>query len=311
MTETKQELIDELLTSINMHKKVLEDSAHIEIDGNRVLSKGLVQGFHMDVEEQDEGIEATIRVEKGVALKKPVHLCFGMIPESGIQRIKLHVHIEENAKVNFLAHCTFPNAVDVQHLMDADIKVDAGGEYSYFERHVHSDNKGIKVVPKARIELAENAKFRTEFELLEGRVGLMDIDYESVGAAGSVLEMMARISARGDDKIKIREAAVLAGEYARGVLKSSIAVRDQSTAEIYNDLKALAAYSRGHVDCKEIVQGDASARAVPIVQVKHPKAHVTHEAAIGSVDSKQLQTLMARGLDEEEAVDLIIQGMLS
>jgi len=45
--------------------------------------------------------------------------------------------------------------------------------------------------------------------------------------------------------------------------------------------------------------------------VKHPKAHVTHEAAIGSVDSKQLQTLMARGLSEDEATDLIIKGLLS
>jgi Fe-S cluster assembly scaffold protein SufB len=38
---------------------------------------------------------------------------------------------------------------------------------------------------------------------------------------------------------------------------------------------------------------------------------VTHEAAIGSVDSRQLETLMARGMDEEEAVDLIINGLLS
>jgi hypothetical protein len=38
---------------------------------------------------------------------------------------------------------------------------------------------------------------------------------------------------------------------------------------------------------------------------------VTHEAAIGSVDSKQLQTLMSRGLTEEKAVDLIIQGLLT
>jgi hypothetical protein len=47
------------------------------------------------------------------------------------------------------------------------------------------------------------------------------------------------------------------------------------------------------------------------VDVKDPRAHVTHEAAIGSVDSKQLQTLMSRGLSEEEAVELIIQGLLS
>jgi hypothetical protein len=38
---------------------------------------------------------------------------------------------------------------------------------------------------------------------------------------------------------------------------------------------------------------------------------VTHEAAIGSVDSRQLQTLMSRGLDEDKAVDLIIDGLLS
>jgi Fe-S cluster assembly scaffold protein SufB len=37
---------------------------------------------------------------------------------------------------------------------------------------------------------------------------------------------------------------------------------------------------------------------------------VTHEAAIGTVNRKELETLMARGLSEKEAVDLIIRGML-
>ena len=66
-----------------------------------------------------------------------------------------------------------------------------------------------------------------------------------------------------------------------------------------------------HVDCKEIVRGDAVARATPVVSAAHPLAHLTHEAAIGSMDSRQLQTLMARGMSEEQAVDLIIQGLLS
>lgn len=57
--------------------------------------------------------------------------------------------------------------------------------------------------------------------------------------------------------------------------------------------------------------GKAFAKAVPIVEVNHPLAHITHEAAIGSVDSKQLQTLLARGLSEEEATDMIIEGLLS
>jgi len=40
------------------------------------------------------------------------------------------------------------------------------------------------------------------------------------------------------------------------------------------------------------------------------RAKVTHEAAIGSVDKKQLETLMSRGLDESEAVDVIVRGLL-
>jgi Fe-S cluster assembly scaffold protein SufB len=76
-------------------------------------------------------------------------------------------------------------------------------------------------------------------------------------------------------------------------------------------LTADAAFARGHVDCKEIVQDNGVATAVPIVEVHHPKAHITHEAAIGSVDSKQLETLMSRGLSEDDAVELIINGLLS
>ncbi len=48
----------------------------------------------------------------------------------------------------------------------------------------------------------------------------------------------------------------------------------------------------------------------PIVEVSNAQAHVTHEAAIGSVDNKQLETLLTRGLSEDQAVDLIIQGLL-
>lgn len=48
----------------------------------------------------------------------------------------------------------------------------------------------------------------------------------------------------------------------------------------------------------------------PIVRVFHPEAKVTHEAAIGSVDKKELETLMARGLTPEQAVEMIVSGIL-
>lgn len=54
----------------------------------------------------------------------------------------------------------------------------------------------------------------------------------------------------------------------------------------------------------------AVANAIPVVRVRDARAYVTHEAAIGTVNKKELETLMARGLTEEEAVDVIIRGML-
>jgi Fe-S cluster assembly scaffold protein SufB len=122
--------------------------------------------------------------------------------------------------------------------------------------------------------------------------------------------MLARIGGYGNDIIKVRETAHLNGENARGALTSKIAVRENARADIHNRLTASAPYARGHVDCKEIVQDNAVATAVPVVEVSHPKAHVTHEAAIGSVDNKQLEALMSRGMSEDDAVDLIIKGML-
>jgi Fe-S cluster assembly scaffold protein SufB len=71
-----------------------------------------------------------------------------------------------------------------------------------------------------------------------------------------------------------------------------------------------AAGARGHVDCMEILKDKAVAQAIPIVKVTNPLAKVTHEAAIGSVDKKQMETLMAHGLTPDEAVEMIVKGIL-
>ncbi|MBD3369714.1 SufBD protein [Candidatus Fermentibacteria bacterium] len=285
--------------------------AHIEIHGNEVLGLQLVPGLNVVADEREDGVDARVVLDAGVALENPVRICFGLLPERGVQRINMEIDLGEDSRMAVVSSCTFPNAIDVLHTMDADITLGRNAEYAYLERHVHGSAGGVEVVPDARVRLEEGARFRTDFELLEGRAGSIAIDYEAVCMARSVLEMSARISGSGNDSIKIHEKATLVGERARGVLTTSIAVRDQAAAEVKNTLRAEAAYARGHVDCKEIIRDHGRAMAVPIVEVLHPRAHVTHEAAIGSVDAKQLQTLMAHGLSEDRATDLIIEGLLS
>jgi Fe-S cluster assembly scaffold protein SufB len=287
-----------------------DDVAHLEVHGNEVVGSHLVPGLEVDVDELEEGIEAWIHLRRGARIAKPVHLCFGMLPTEGLQRIVMHVDVEEDSFASVQAHCTFPNALDITHTMDADVRIAAGAAYEYFERHLHGAEGGVTVVPKTRVHVAEGGRFKTEFELIKGMAGVIDFDYEVECDAFSTLDMIARIIGRGHDRIQINEAGHLKGEGARAVLQSHLALRDDAVAEVYNTLTASAPHARGHVDCKEVVQGNAVAKAVPVVEVNHPLAHVTHEAAIGSVDSKQLQTLMSRGLDEDAATDLIIDGLL-
>jgi len=288
-----------------------DDVAHLEVNGNEVVGAHLVPGLDMDVEQRDDGIEAHIRLHEGVKIAKPVHLCFGMLPTDGLQHIVMKVDVEAGASASVQAHCTFPNAIHITHKMDAVIDIAAGANYEYFERHLHGREGGVLVVPKTLVRIGEGARFKTEFELIKGQAGVIDFDYEADCEAQSVLEMITRIIGRGHDVVTIRETGRLNGEGARAALNSYLALKDDARAEVYNTLTASAPYARGHVDCKEIVQGNAVAKAVPVVEVRHPLAHITHEAAIGSVDSKQLQTLMSRGLSEQKATDLIIEGLLS
>lgn len=115
----------------------------------------------------------------------------------------------------------------------------------------------------------------------------------------------------GNDVIRVRESLFLNGEKSRGLAKSRIVASDHCVSEVVGEAVGNAPGARGHVDCVEIVKGkDARVSAVPRLLVADDHAKLTHEAAIGSVDKKQVETLMARGLTEEEAVDVVVLGIL-
>jgi Fe-S cluster assembly scaffold protein SufB len=186
------ELLEKLLASIGGHPTD-DDVARIEVHHNQVLGAHLVPGLEVDVEEQDEGIRAQIKFREGAKIARPVHICFGMLPEAGVQNIVLDIRAEADSQASVIAHCSFPNALDVVHRMDAEISVGPGAAYSYFERHVHGPHGGVLVLPKAKVTVEEGGRFRTEFELIKGRVGRIDIDYETTCMAHGVVEMVARI----------------------------------------------------------------------------------------------------------------------
>ena len=287
-----------------------EDTAHLVASGHKLLSMKAIEGLEVDARETLTGISAAITVKEGVKVRNPVHLCFGVLHKKGTQKIKMDVKFEKNSSAHFIAHCVFPNAEKVRHIMDAVVEVGEGAEMRYSETHYHGVYGGIKVIPKSVVRIGKRGRYFADFTLIDGRVGTLDIDYAVEAGENAVTELTARVFGHANDEIKIKESVVLAGENARGLIKTRVALEDESSAEVTGITEGNAAGARGHVDCMEIVKDKAVAKAIPIVNVTNPLAKVTHEAAIGSVDKRQMETLMAHGLTPEEAVDVIVKGIL-
>ncbi|TET87586.1 MAG: SufD family Fe-S cluster assembly protein [Dehalococcoidia bacterium] len=285
--------------------------ASLIVHENKVLKVNEAQGIRLKSEQKENGIIAELLVEEGRKIEYPVHLCFGVLPKEGLQEIVLRVDVQPNSRVSVIAHCIFPNAVNVTHKMDAEIKIGDNAEFSYQETHYHGEFGGVRVIPKAKIRVGKRSIYSSTLTLIEGCVGVLDYDFEVFGEEKSISELTVKVFGKKEDDIKIAEKIHLNGREARGLAKSRLVLRDNAKAVVMGETYGNAPFARGHVDCMEIVNGEGViARAIPVVYVKDKQAKVTHEAAIGSIDKKQMQTLMARGLNEEEAVDVIVRGIL-
>jgi hypothetical protein len=195
--------------------------------------------------------------------------------------------------------------------MQATIRVAKGGQMEYSETHYHGPDGGVEVLPVSHIEVNEGGLYKSGFKLVQGAVGTLRLDYQAHLKKDAICELDARIYGKKRDHITINESLFLDGENSRGLAKSRVVAADDCVSEVVGEAVGNAPNARGHVDCVEILRGpNARASAIPKLTVVDDRAKLTHEAAIGSVDKKQVETLMARGLSEDQAVDVVVKGML-
>ncbi len=303
----------EELLKLAKEDKTLNDKkvGYLAIESNKVYGKNDIPGLFVKTKEKKDGVDIKIIIKEKVKIKRPIHLCFGVTSQKELQKIKMDITLEKEASASVLAHCLFPNSIDVKHIMKAKIRIKENASFTYKEEHFHGYEKGANIDLKADIYLDKKSKFKNIFKLAKGSVGKLKTDYKTINQDESVSEIITKVSGSGNDLIKIKEESNLLGEKAKSLLISKIAVREKAKAEVYNVMTAKGENSRGHIDCKEIIQNEAEATAIPIVKVLNSTARITHEAAIGSIDEKQIETLMSRGVDKEKAIQAIINGIIS
>ena len=70
-----------------------------------------------------------------------------------------------------------------------------------------------------------------------------------------------------------------------------------------------ATNARNYTQCDSLLIGsDCGAHTFPYVEVKNPTAQVEHEATTSKIGDDQLFYCKQRGLSEEDAVNLIVNG---
>ncbi|WP_457567229.1 SufB/SufD family protein [Desulfurobacterium sp.] len=281
------------------------------IDKNRVLVREPAPGIRLEARETEKGAEVKVYIEPGTKIKEPVNICFTMGETGGEQEISTEILVGEDADVTFKVYGAVADGLSVNHKARTRVTVKKNARFIYDDEHYYGDNSSIVLENYTEAEIEEGAYYLSSFKRAKGRVGNARITLKATVGDRATAVFETKLLGKKDDKIKVTDIINLEGEEARGISKSRIIALDSTYAEFVGETYGNGSYSRGHIDCSEVIRGrDVVLKAVPIVVVNNETAKVTHEAAIGSLDKKQLETLMARGLSEDEAVDVIVQGML-
>ena len=301
-----------LLNSAGTNSRILQDqnTAHIAVDGQVMLSKQTIPGVKIEIVQHTNLTIARITVTSHTQVPNPVHLCFSMLQKVGRQNFRIHIILEPYAKVSFISHGLFTTVDTAKHIMDKTIEIGEGASLSFTDSHFHSLSGGIEVLSSAKIKVDKQGYYFSDFSLTTGHVGKLYLDYSVEAEEHAVVELTSRVFGHANDEIKMSEKVSLNGRFSHSVIKSRIALEGEANAVITGITEGYAEGARGHMDCLEIIKDKAEGQSIPVVKVCHPLAKITHEAAIGTIDNKQLETLIVHGLSPEQATDLIVLGIL-
>jgi Fe-S cluster assembly protein SufB len=97
--------------------------------------------------------------------------------------------------------------------------------------------------------------------------------------------------------------------------RSTIVSKGISAGRAENSYRGLvkvlpgAESARNHTQCDSLLMGDkCGAHTFPYVEVKEPTAQVEHEATTSKISEDQLFYCLQRGISEEDAVNMIVNG---
>jgi len=258
-----------------------------------------------------------VYVPAGVRCPMELSTYFRINAENTGQFERTLIIAEKGAYVSYLEGCTAPKrdthqlhaaVVEIVVLEDAEVKYSTvqnwypgdeegrGGIYNFVTKRADCREDRAKVM-WTQVETGSAITWKYPSCILRGD--------DSQGEFYSIA--IANNAQQADTGTKM----IHLGKNTRSriVSKGISAGRAQNTYRGLVSMHPKATNSRNYTQCDSLLIGNkCGAHTVPYIEVRNSSSRVEHEATTSKVDDDQLFYCRSRGMDEEEAVALVVNG---
>ena len=252
-----------------------------------------------------------IYVPPGVKVEMPLQAYFRINAENMGQFERTLIIVDEGAQVHYIEGCSAPvYTSDSLHSAVVEIIVKEGGRCTYTTIQNWSNNVFNLVTKRARVE-AEG-----HMEWIDGNIGSrLTMKYPAVylmgpKASGEVLSVA--YAGPGQHQDAGAKMVHVAPETTSTIVSKSISKDGGRTS-----YRGLVKVEEGAENCKSFVRCDAlilddesRSDTYPYMEIEEKDAQIGHEATVSKIGDDQLFYLMSRGLSEQQAMGMIVNGFI-
>ena len=250
-----------------------------------------------------------IRTEKGAKVMNPVQSCLYIKGEQVGQNVHNIIVVEEDSELHIITGCAVSHEVEsALHMGISEIYIKRGGKLSF--TMVHNWGEEVHVRPRTVGIVEEDGVFLNNYILLKPVRSAQLSPTLYLNGKGAVARSNSVIAAPPGSYVNSGSKVVLNAPDT----KAEIIARTITTGgTIINPghLVGNAVPAKGHLECKGLILQDGIIHAIPELEASVAGVELSHEAAVGKVAQEEIEYLMARGLDEEEATSTIVRGFLN
>ncbi|AWB09668.1 hypothetical protein TDSAC_0285 [Thermodesulfobium acidiphilum] len=254
-----------------------------------------------------------MRVFPNQHVEYPLQACL-LIDEGNIsQNVHNIIIVEEGASLNVITGCSLSkNDAEGIHLGISEFYVKKGASLTFTMIHNWADNFDVR--PRTGVYLEEDARYVNNYILLKPVKSIQSAPNVYLAGENATAQFNNVIYGLGNSYIDLGSKMYLDAPNTRAESIARTIAADKSVIYSRGDMIARTKdFCMAHLDCRGIVfSKEATMYAIPaLVSEGSVKAHLSHEASIGPISQEQVEYLMSRGIEKDDAVSLITTGFLN